>query len=142
MKLRIRGDSLRLRLGLSEAAAIAAGEAVVESISFGREPAQVLTYSLEASVETDRLWASFESNRIRIRIPQRLARSWHESEQIAIEQTQPIDAGRFLTLLIEKDFACLNARPGDQAEAYPNPHSVGDCAPAVPDAASSLNGMS
>jgi Na+-transporting NADH:ubiquinone oxidoreductase subunit NqrA len=46
MKLRIRGDSIRLRLKVSEVDRIAAGESIVEETHF---PDSVLTYRLEVS---------------------------------------------------------------------------------------------
>jgi len=50
MKLRIRGDSIRLRLKQGEVAQFAAGESIVEETHF---PGAVLTYRLDVSETND-----------------------------------------------------------------------------------------
>jgi hypothetical protein len=61
MKLRIYGDSIRLRLKINEVSRIATGESIVETT---RLPDSVLIYSLEVS-ETDGFSATFSDGKLR-----------------------------------------------------------------------------
>jgi len=127
MKLRIRGDSLRLRVGPNEAATVAAGGKVQETISFGPASQQSLTYCLEASGSVSATCAMFESNCIRVIIPLATAREWFQSETVGIEESQPIDRKRSLQLLIEKDFECLDRASQNAEDTYPHPAAQGRC---------------
>jgi hypothetical protein len=65
-----------------------------------------------------------EGSRIELALPADTVRRWAESETVAIEGEQPAADGRRLRILVEKDFACLKERPGeDDADAFPNPTS-------------------
>jgi hypothetical protein len=67
MKLRIRGDSLRLRLKRDEVDQIAAGTSIVEETHF---PDSVLTYRLDVSENRD-MSASFHNGSLVGLIPMR-----------------------------------------------------------------------
>ncbi len=117
MKLRIRGNSLRLRLLKKEVRELAERGVVSESIEFGA--GQTLTYSLEALAGIDRLCASFEGSRLRVFVPEATARAWADSDVISL-----VEEGG-LKILVEKDFTCLNPRSvwqEDQSDNYANPH--------------------
>ncbi len=118
MKLRVRGDSIRLRLTRAEVTTIAEGGLVEESTAFG--PSMQLTYAL--AIGGSRVTASFEAGRLEVRLPPDAARAWATGEAIGIEGAQEAGAGRTLRVLVEKDFACLTQRPNeDDGDAYPNP---------------------
>lgn len=121
MKLRVRGDSLRLRLTQAEVARVGAGERVEESIRFGRGPTERLVYAI-MSDGRESIRASFATNEICIVLPRTTAREWANGSDISIEAKQPIDDAAALMILVEKDFACLKPRAGeDDADAFPNP---------------------
>jgi hypothetical protein len=112
MKLRIRGSSLRLRLGQSEVDELAERGVVAEEIAFGAAPSERLAYVLACSAEATAVTARLEPAAIRVIVPTALARQWATSnEQVGIEGEQAIGEGRTLRILIEKDFACLAPRP-------------------------------
>ena len=47
---------------------------------------------------------------------------WADSEQVSIEAVQTIDDGSELKILVEKDFACLTPREGeDESDLFPHP---------------------
>ncbi len=121
MKLRIRGNSLRLRLTRSEVARIGNGESVEETIRFGGE--RRLTYRLESSPDNHRIAAGYEADCITVRLPVSAAREWASAERVSLDDEQPLDAdGATLHLLIEKDFSCLTERRGaDDADTFPHP---------------------
>lgn len=121
MKLRIRGNSLRLRLTKSEAAEIGAGRIVEETVEFGVIPGQQFGYALVPS-DCKQVTASFEEARIAIFVPYTEAASWAQSSRIGIEAEKLLDNNRALRILIEKDFACLEPRPGEEdADTFVNP---------------------
>ena len=123
MKLRIRGNSLRLRLTKSEVAEIGAGKIVEETVEFGGEPSQRLIYALVPSDDAESATAVFEGGRIAVFIPKTQAAEWARTNQTGIEAEKQIDdGGRALRILIEKDFACLETRAGEEdADAFAHP---------------------
>jgi hypothetical protein len=119
MKLRIRGNSIRLRLLRGEAAELGAIGKVSETINFG---AQKLIYTVRASRETTNIAAHFAENEIIILLPDKLAREWVESNEISLTAEQKITQTETLKILVEKDFVCLD-RPddADNRDAFPHP---------------------
>ncbi len=114
MKLRIQGDSLRLRLVETEVNLLLKEGRVTSSTQFTEG---ALTYSLEASADADRVNASLNGSVIRVTIPASVVKAWAESSQVSIEgPLQPPPR-----VLIEKDFQCLHKPPDDTPGAYPNP---------------------
>ena len=121
MKLRILGDSLRLRLSQSEVERIGAGGQVREQIRFGGE--QVLTYQLSAS-DTSELFASFTDQLIHVHFPKDQLFQWANSDQVGLSNEQPINEQERLRILVEKDFKCLTPRPHeDESDLFANPQS-------------------
>ncbi|HKX82876.1 MAG TPA: hypothetical protein VJL58_01540 [Pyrinomonadaceae bacterium] len=118
MKLRIKGNSIRFRLLRSEVERLAAIGKISDTVHFG---ARSLTYTLIASSSVESIHSRFENAEIVIEIPVGEARGWAESETISITGEQSVDDGT-LSMLIEKDFACLE-RPDDpdRDDAFPNP---------------------
>jgi len=121
MKLRISGDSIRLRLKISEVDRIAAGESIVEKTHL---PDSTLTYSLKMS-ETEGFSATFRDGKLVVTLPKADAEKWASTDEVSLLSKQPlVDAGK-LSLLIEKDFTCLE--PGhhrdcmDDEDTFPHP---------------------
>lgn len=123
MKLRIRDNTIRLRLKQNEVAQIASGQPVVEETRF---PGSVLTYSLQVS-DDGATSANFEGGSLAIRLPAADVSAWASSDQVSIVAEQAVDGSDTLSLLIEKDFQCLSPghhRPGeDDADTYPHPEA-------------------
>lgn len=123
MKLRIRGSSIRLRLSRGEVARLAATGRVDDAIAFG--PARQITYSLLAA-HVAAPSASFDGSAIVVPIPRERARTWTASDEVGIEAGHDVGGGTMLSILIEKDFACLVPREGeDDGDAFPNPRGSG-----------------
>ncbi|MBX7170633.1 MAG: hypothetical protein K1X72_06715 [Pyrinomonadaceae bacterium] len=121
MKLRIRGNSIRLRLNQTEVTNLGKQIAVEEKTDFGNE--NFLVYSVVPTDKADKVTAEFQNGRIEIYLPIQTARSWAESEEVGISAEQ----GE-LKLLIEKDFACLAPRnPEEDTDAFPHPKSEKFC---------------
>lgn len=125
MKLRIRGNSLRLRLTKPEVARIAEGLRLEETIMFGLEPHQRLSYALECSTDGENMKADYRDGHITVRLPYAVARDWAMTDRVSLDGEQTLDGngdGVTLRLLIEKDFACLTDRRGaEDADTFPHP---------------------
>jgi hypothetical protein len=115
MKLRIKGNSLRWRLTRSEVSSLSKTGAVWESVSFA--PGKQFVYRIEASEADDRVTAIFEDGTLVVSVPEKLVREWADSDQVSIAAMDLVP-----TILIEKDFACLEPRRGeDESDMFPNP---------------------
>jgi len=86
-----------------------------ETVDFGT---QKLVYALKKHGESA-FSASFEQNTITLYMPEHMAAEWEAPEKIGFDGVH-----NKLSLLIEKDFQCLDNTLEDQTENYPNPASV------------------
>jgi hypothetical protein len=119
MKLRIKGNSIRLRLLRGETAELGTIGKVSETVNFG---SRQFVYTLTATNAADGISASFTENEIIVNLPNLLARDWVESSNVSLEAEQKISETETLKILIEKDFVCLD-RPddADNQDAFPHP---------------------
>ena len=74
MKLRIRGNSIRLRLLRSEVERFGETGRIAETIQFGASPATQLIYALEADSEARHISANYADNKVTVTIPEKTAR--------------------------------------------------------------------
>jgi hypothetical protein len=125
MKLRIRGNTLRLRLSRGEVNELAERGEVRDGIAFGPEETARLGYAIVASDDATVTSARLAGGSVEVIVPRPLAREWATSETVGIEAEQAIGAGLSLQILVEKDFACLTPRKGeDDGDAFPNPNET------------------
>ena len=124
MKLRTRSNSIRLRLTRGEVSCLASTGSVEESIFVGPSEADVLTHTLRTSADATRLSARLEGRTLVVTVPLAEARAWAESEAVSLTAEQPALGDRTLTILVEKDFACLTKRNEDDSDAFPNPNET------------------
>ena len=115
MKLRLQGNSLRLRLTRSEVERLRDTGVVEESVGFDIECP--LAYRLRASSADGQVAAAFRNGAIDVSVAGEAVALWAGSDEVGIYARS---GG--VTISIEKDFRCLT-RPLDEAErdAYPNP---------------------
>lgn len=115
MKIRIRENSVRLRLTQSEVAEFAERGLVENKTEFGN--GQDFFYALRKDDSIQNPNAKFENGRIEIAVPKSLANNWTQTAEVGISGD---DKG--VKILIEKDFACLSIREGeDESDAFPHP---------------------
>ncbi len=123
MKLRIRGDSIRMRLKRGEVDQIAAGASIVEETHF---PNTVLTFRLDIS-ENDDASASFNNGTLVVSLPKSTVLDWAGTDEVSLVAEQKLSGEGSLSLLVEKDFSCLE--PGhhreceDDADTFPHPRA-------------------
>ena len=115
MKIRILNDAVRLRLDRDEVDRIGSGHSVEASTHF--VDAKVLSYCLSVE-DVPSVQCTFRDNRLAVVLPTRVAQQW------ANDETAVSITGRHgpTSVLIEKDFECLDPRPGeDQSNRFRNP---------------------
>ena len=121
MKLRIRGNTLRLRLSRSEVDLVGQGKEVEESTSF--PGGGKLQYVLRQSPSKTSVVKTNEGDKscINVVVDQNKAKEWAKSEEVGLFGSEPLVL-ESLELLIEKDFACLSPRDGSEdSDSFPNP---------------------
>lgn len=120
MKLRIRDNSIRLRLERGEVDALRDHGVVAARTGFpgGRD----FRYAVESSPAIVNPGAFFSDNALTVRLPETVVLGWANSVQVSIVGEQRLDDGTPLAILVEKDFACLAPREGeDEADMFPHP---------------------
>ena len=119
MKLRIKGDSLRIRVTQGELDDLTTQGRVEESIHFA--PGRALAYRLSVDPKASQLTAHFDRDVIEVRLPEKSAREWSSTNMVTLENTQSQD-GVDLKIFVEKDFACLAPRENeDESDNFENP---------------------
>src|SRR5690606_5427071 len=103
MKLRLTQDMLRFRLTADAAATLAAGGRLEQSVRFGPDPEQALTWSLELTDQVDNTGVRWSDGQLTVLIPADEGRRWIAGDDDAIEAEHPAGAGRRLRIVIEKD---------------------------------------
>jgi Family of unknown function (DUF7009) len=114
MKLRMHGNSLRLRLNRAEVARLAETGRVEEVVQFG--PGVAFRYALETAPDADALRALLVDGGVRVLVPETKAREWASTERVAVSGEQAT-----LNILVEKDFQCLHGESEVDPDAFPNP---------------------
>jgi len=115
MKLRIQGNSLRMRLTQKEVAQVRNHGFVESHIEFA--PGRSLAYLIEGSPKAEAMSATFDGHAIRVTIPMLEMTDWAESDQVGIEARSQTG----VQLLLEKDFKCLHRSADQEPDAYPHP---------------------
>ncbi|MDR3734794.1 MAG: hypothetical protein P4L10_04565 [Acidobacteriaceae bacterium] len=115
MKLRIKGDALRLRLSRTEVTRLVKVGSVAEVIHFA--PGSSLEYSVATGRE---LGVTYAENHIAITLSAEEVKAWAQSDEDGIYG----EAGGALTVTVEKDFACLDRNDAENADTFPNPKST------------------
>ena len=123
MKLRLRGNSVRLRVNQREVAALAAGRALSEGVRF---PAgNSFIYTLEPSLASTPE-VSFRDGIICVKANDVTLREWASNDSIGLYFDLP-GHGSSLKVTIEKDLECVN-EPAEERDPYAYPRgNEGQC---------------
>ena len=127
MKLRIKGNSLRLRISRSEVTRLMENDCLEETIHFAPEAYARFTYALQQDRFVGRPTVQYTENRVAVLIPADQANAWGITDQVGIAENINLGNHRSLALLIEKDFACLDRSDEDNHDAFPNPNAGATC---------------
>jgi hypothetical protein len=127
MKLRIKGNSLRLRISRSELTRLLEGDCLEETIHFAPEARARFTFALQQDHLVGRPTVQYTENRVAVVIPADQANTWGTTDQVGIAEDISLGDHGALTLLIEKDFACLDRSDKENEDAFPNPNAGATC---------------
>ena len=122
MKIRIKGNSIRYRVTISEVRTLAETGVLLEETCFGPAKEQRFMYALETRDGIEDLQADFKDGRMTMYIPTEVAKKWPDDQRIGYEQIIQVTPEETLYLLLEKDFVCLDKTTEDQSDNYPNPN--------------------
>lgn len=114
MKIRINGNSVRMRLNPEEVEELVQKGTAQDTCTF---PNAVFSYEIQAS-QGHEIEAKFEHNAVRVLIPEESLNDWDKDSRVGFEH----NTSEGLFILIEKDFQCLHPRKHEKEEhLYPNP---------------------
>ena len=122
MKLRIKGNTIRLRLTRPEVEGLGASGVLEERTRFGDGAELVYRLVVDASATTP--GATFVGGVVAVTLPAAVAQRWARENVVGLEHAVALRDGGELRILVEKDFACLDrsmAAGDDLPGAYPNP---------------------
>ncbi len=115
MKLRFRGNSLRLRVNRREVETLASGVALREEVVF---PNAHFSYIIEPQAKASPQ-ASFEGGVIHVRAPLSTVRDWAHGQSVGLYFDVPAENAT-LKVAIEKDLECVDGSPEERdPEAFP-----------------------
>ena len=115
MKIRIKGNSIRYRMSKTDVEQFLKLGYWEEAVDFG---VQKLVYAIKKHNEQE-LKAGFYQNTITLYMPEHMAIAWEAPESVGFSGYHDK-----LSLIIEKDFQCLDNTQEDQSDNYPNPASA------------------
>lgn len=126
MKLRIRGNSLRLRITPSEMARLMDAGRIEETVHFGTDENARLTYALEHSASAPGIHVRYSPAEIAVVVSSKEARGWAVSQDVGLYREVHTSHGT-LDLAVEKDFACLDKSAAENVDTFPNPKQGSAC---------------
>ena len=118
MKIRIEGNSIRLRLRQSEVAQLAEQGRVGEATHL---PGGPFCYQLRLRPGLENLEADFGPEGISVSLPEKWGKAWPGESRVGFEAILPVEGSHGLHLLVEKDFVCLDRDLAGQQDQYPHP---------------------
>ena len=127
MKLRIKGNSLRLRVSRSELAQFQAGGRIEETIRFTADPEATLTYALESALRSSPVSVRYGSREVTVILSEDRARIWAAQNEVGVYTTLDMGPAGSLEVAVEKDFACLDRSDEDNSDTFANPHAGATC---------------
>lgn len=118
MKVRIKGNTVRLRLSKTDVAKITTVGYLEERTLFGHN---TFIYALQRTDTGDELTADFDGGKMTMYVPAAMIIDWELNEIVTFESFMEVSDSQKLHLLLEKDFQCLDNTIEDQSDNYTNP---------------------
>jgi hypothetical protein len=127
MKLRIKGNSLRLRVTPSEVNQLLRDGAIREYVQLTANPKDRLTYAVVSSLSELRTTVAYQSGDITVSVPQVELQRWAGAEDVGVYAEVALSGDQALSVAIEKDFACLDGNDAENEDTFPNPNLAAAC---------------
>jgi hypothetical protein len=127
MKLRIKGNSLRLRVSRSELALLLGGDRIEETIHFTAAPEAKLTYALDSAVQSAPVSVEYGPQAVTVVLSKDQACVWGSESEVGVYGELDYGHAGLLEVIVEKDFACLDRSDEDNIDTFANPHAGTFC---------------
>ena len=127
MKLRFKGNSLRIRVTPSEVEHLLRDGVIREHVQFTANPKDRLTYSVISSLSRGTTTAAYQLGNITVSVPEIQLKKWARSEEVGVYADVALGGDRPLSVAIEKDFACLDRSDAENEDTFPNPNLAAAC---------------
>jgi hypothetical protein len=122
MKIRIKGNSIRIRIVRTELDSFGKEGYLEERTEFGDNH---LTYRLESKAGIDNLQAAMNGATITVYMPETMKEEWVRSETVGYRNNMDLGGEKNLFILVEKDYKCLDGEVlEDQSDNFDNPSHV------------------
>lgn len=126
MKLRIKDNSIRLRLSQTEVETLHTLGQLTATIQFSRHPLTELHYRIRRDDNISEIRTTYQESYVTVGIPAFQLKEWTTTDLVSMEHFQSLSPTEDLRILIEKDFKCLQVRPHeDESDMFPHP--TGHC---------------
>ena len=126
MKLRIKGNSLRVRITPSEMVRLLESGRIDETIHFAADENAHLTYALEHAPGATAISVRYSPNEVAVVLSSTEARRWSSGGDVGLYGETPTARGP-IQVAVEKDFACLDKDDAENVDTFPNPHQGAVC---------------
>lgn len=100
MKLRIRGNSIRLQLSNTELAKLAEKGKIEDTVRFSSD--QGLRYGIEVR-QTGAVTAAYAESALIVTLPKARLDLWLRPGEISVEGSQPVGGGKVLQIVLTTD---------------------------------------
>lgn len=127
MKLRIKGNSIRLRITRSEVLKLIAAGRIEETVYFAPSAEYSLTYALVSEAALNSPQIRSRSSEVAIVVPKEQAVTWAETDRVGIYAKIDVGLHGTLDISVEKDFACLDRSDADNIDTFPHPMAGAVC---------------
>lgn len=126
MKLRIMGNSLRLRITPSEMTRLLDSGRIEETVYFAADANARLTYAIEHAPGVEVISVRWSPQEAVVVIASDEVRRWAKGTDVGLYGETFTSHGP-LKLSVEKDFACLDKSDAENADTFPNPQQGAVC---------------
>jgi hypothetical protein len=121
MKLRIKGNALRVRLTQGEVRTFATTGLAEERTEFPGGTA--LRYRVRQVEGNEEISVRYDGNLIEVQVPKVLAERWCGTDLVTLRASLALPSGS-VQVVLEKDFACLVPREGeDESDHFAHPQA-------------------
>jgi len=121
LKIRIRDNSIRFRLTKSEVDAFEKEGHLESKTEFGFAE---FVYAIQILDGIDSLAATYIGNKLTLFMPSIMQKEWISTDKVGYDAVMNTGPGKTLSLLVEKDWACIDKSDEDQSDNFENPNAA------------------
>jgi hypothetical protein len=118
MKLRIKGNSIRLRVTPSEVKQLLRRGEIQEYVQLTANPMDRLTYAVVSSPSGPTTTVAYHLGDITVSVPAVQLKQWAGGDDIGIYADLALGEDWALSVAIEKDFACLDRSDAENEDTF------------------------